>query len=190
MTDKKTVPLATLIEERKKFKEDTEKLKATIESLTTQVNEIKTRSESEGLWMGIKPTTDEEVNVRQRLMEIEKKLRDKESELTKKEKDFAAKSQDFDTKYKDYESRERLTRVKDKATRLGIPEQELLEAVEGGEPETDAIVRLVSEKRSLSPGGFDRTTPEKSATPSVLTMPTDDFNKHWDAKVREAAIRK
>ena len=183
---KRTVPLATLMEERTKHKEDKTILEAKLAQLEKQLAEVQSSVDYEKRW-GFPVDDDDEQPVKDKLMAIEKALRQRDLDMTAKEKALSVREGGVALKTKEFEDKERSNRKKELVAQYGVDEVALEEVLETEPDMEKAIYRLVAETKGTSTV-YERGTPG-SATKSVRSMTPPEFETHVKTE-REKALAK
>lgn len=183
--EEKTVPLATLLEEREKHKGKIKSLEEQVEKLQSEYDVLRAQVERQSIW-GFEPTDEEEKSVKEKLISIEKRLQEREAQILESDKQLKKQQREFEAKLTDFQTRERSVRLKELASQYGIDEGVLRERVEAGESELEVALRLVSEKAKASPTVYERGAPGTS-TKSVRDMTPEEFNRYREQMRAEHA---
>ena len=116
---------------------------------------------------------------------------DKEDELDKREKALISKEKNISEKEGTINETERQSRYKDLASRYEIDAEKLIEAIEEGEDELEAALRLADEaKGSRSVEKYERETPSSVSKKSAWDKTDEEFDKDWDSMKRQAVLKK
>jgi len=192
---KNLVPLAELQEERKRRRD----LQAKLDALTTQLNDVKSQVESKDLFAGLNTEDQEETTVKERLKAIAKKLSDREAALNSRETSISTKESEITKKITDYETVQKPAKVKELAERFVVDEELLADAIENGESEAEAVLRLLQEKgasnsqpSSSQPNNnagapvYDRSGTPGQTSKQVKDMNTEEFTAHLETQRQKA----